>query len=76
MTRWIRNNSNPVYDHYLKDLQKAAKVPYDLTVGKAVDGLSLKGHRLMSLTKVAMIQIILGQLARTACTLQNTHLPG
>jgi hypothetical protein len=66
MTRWIRNNSNPVYDHYLKDLQKTAKVPYDLTVGKAVDGLSLKGHRLMSLTKVAMIQIMLGQLAKTA----------
>jgi hypothetical protein len=45
-------------------------------VEKAVDGLNLKGHRLMSLTKVAMIQIMLGQLARTARALQKTCLAG
>jgi hypothetical protein len=49
MTRWIRENSKSVHDHYLKDFEKAAKVPYDLSAGKAVDGLSPKVHRLMSL---------------------------
>ena len=46
MTRWIRQNSRSVHDHYLEDLQKTAKVPYDLSADKAVDGLSPKVHRL------------------------------
>lgn len=49
MTRWIRENSKPVHDHYLGGLEKAAKVPYDLSAGNTVDGLSPKVHRLMSL---------------------------
>jgi hypothetical protein len=60
MTRWIRENSKPVHDHYLKDLDKAAKVPYDLTVGKAVDGLSPKVHRLMSLGHDPILAFIFG----------------
>src|SRR5215204_85676 len=60
MTRWIRENSNSVHDHYLKDLEKAAKVPYDLTVGRAVDGLSPKVHRLMSLGHDPILAFIFG----------------
>jgi hypothetical protein len=62
MTRWIRENSKPVHDHYLKDLDKAAKVPYDLTVGKAVDGLSPKAHRLMSLGHDPILAFIFGTI--------------
>jgi hypothetical protein len=60
MTRWIRQNSKPVHDHYLKDLEKAAKVPYDLSAAKAVDGLSPKVHRLMSLGHDPILAFIFG----------------
>ena len=60
MTRWIRENSKPVHDHYLGGLEKAAKVPYDLSVGKAVDGLSPKVHRLMSLGHDPILAFIFG----------------
>jgi hypothetical protein len=60
MTRWIRQNSPSVYDHYLKDLEIAAKVPYDLSVGRAVDGLSPKVHRLMSLGHDPILALIFG----------------
>jgi hypothetical protein len=60
MTRWIRENSRSVHDHYLRDLDKAAEVPYDLTVGKAVDGLSPKVHRLMSLGHDPILAFIFG----------------
>jgi hypothetical protein len=60
MTRWIRQNSKPVHDHYLKDLEKAAKVPYDLSAGKAVDGLSPKVHRLMSFGHDPILTFIFG----------------
>jgi hypothetical protein len=60
MTRWIRENSNSVHDHYLKDLEIAAKVPYDLSGGKAVDGLSPKVHRLMSLGHDPILAFIFG----------------
>jgi hypothetical protein len=60
MTRWIRDNSKSVHDHYLKDLEKAAKVPYDLSVSKAVDGLSPKVHRLMSLGHDPILACIFG----------------
>src|SRR5688500_15529959 len=62
MTRWIRDNSRPVHEHYLGDLQKTAKVPYDLTVGKAVDGLSPKVHRLMSLGHDPILAFIFGTI--------------
>jgi len=62
MTRWIRENSNSVHDHYLKDLEKAAKVPYDLSVGRAVDGLSPKVHRLMSLGHDPILAFIFGTI--------------
>jgi hypothetical protein len=60
MTRWIRQNSNSVHDHYLKDLESAAKVPYDLSAGKAVDGLSPKVHRLMSFGHDPILAFIFG----------------
>lgn len=60
MTRWIRENSRSVHDHYLGDLEKAAKVPYDLSAGKAVDGLSPKVHRLMSLGHDPILAFIFG----------------
>jgi hypothetical protein len=60
MTRWIRENSNSVHDHYLKDLEIAAKVPYDLSGGKAVDRLSPKVHRLMSLGHDPILAFIFG----------------
>ena len=62
MTRWIRENSKPVHDHYLEDLEKAAKVPYDLSAGKAVDGLSPKVHRLMSLGHDPILAFIFGAI--------------
>ena len=60
MTRWIRQNSNSVHDHYLKDLEKAAKVPFDLSAGRAVDGLSPKVHRLMSIGHDPILAFIFG----------------
>jgi hypothetical protein len=60
MPRWIRENSNSVHDYYLKDLEKAAKVPYDLSASKAVDGLSPKVHRLMSLGHDPILAFIFG----------------
>jgi hypothetical protein len=60
MTRWIRQNSKSVHEHYLKDLEKAANVPYDLSVGDAVDGLSPKVHRLMSLGHDPILAFIFG----------------
>jgi hypothetical protein len=62
MTRWIRRNSKPVHDHYLKDLEKAAKVSYDLSAGKTVDGLSPKVHRLMSLGHDPILAFIFGTI--------------
>jgi hypothetical protein len=60
MTRWIRENSKSVHDHYLGGLENAAKVPYDLSAGKAVDGLSPKVHRLMSPGHDPVLAFILG----------------
>jgi membrane-bound metal-dependent hydrolase YbcI (DUF457 family) len=48
LTKWIRENSKSVHEHYLNRLESIARVPYDLSVGKAVGGLSPKVHRLMS----------------------------
>jgi hypothetical protein len=48
LTEWIRENSKSVHDGYLSRFEKAAKVPYDISIGRAVDGLSPKVHRLMS----------------------------
>jgi hypothetical protein len=62
MSRWIRENSKSVHDHYLKDLEKAAKVPYDLSAGQAVDGLSPKVHRLMSLGHDPILAFIFGTI--------------
>jgi membrane-bound metal-dependent hydrolase YbcI (DUF457 family) len=48
LTKWIKEHSASVHHDYLGHLEKAAKVPYDLSIGKAVDGLRPKVHRLMS----------------------------
>ena len=48
LTKWIRENSQSVHEDYLKSFEKAAKVPYDASIGDAVDGLRPKVHRLMS----------------------------
>lgn len=48
LTKWLKENSKTVHRDYLGHLEKAAKVPYDLSIGDAVDGLRPKVHRLMS----------------------------
>ncbi|HEX2741978.1 MAG TPA: hypothetical protein VHM69_16155 [Rubrobacter sp.] len=48
LTKWIKENSTTVHRDYFGHLEKVAKVPYDLSIGKAVDGLRPKVHRLMS----------------------------
>jgi hypothetical protein len=48
LTKWLKKNSEPVHEHFLSRFEDAAKVPYDDSVGKLVDGLSPKVHRLMS----------------------------
>lgn len=48
LTKWLRENSESVHRDYLRHLEKASKVPYDLSIGDAVDGLRPKVHRLMS----------------------------
>ncbi len=48
LTKWIRENSRPVHEDYLKGFEKAAKVPYDVSIGDVVDGLRPKVHRMMS----------------------------
>ena len=48
LTKWLRENSASVHRDYLGHLEKAAKVPCDLPIGDAVDGLRPKVHRLMS----------------------------
>lgn len=60
LTKWLRENSRYVHKHYLSHFEKAAKVPYDLSVGKAVDGLSPKVHRLMSLGHDPILGFIFG----------------
>lgn len=60
LTKWLKENSRSVHEHYLRRFEKAAKVPYDLSVGKAVDGLSPKVHRLMSLGHDPILGFIFG----------------
>ena len=48
LTKWLRENSESVHRDYLRRFEGAAKVPYDLSIGDAVDGLRPKVHRLMS----------------------------
>jgi hypothetical protein len=48
LTKWLKENSKAVHQDYLGHLEKASKVPYDLSIGDAVDGLRPKVHRLMS----------------------------
>lgn len=48
LTKWLKENSKPVHDHVLGRFEKVAKVPYDDSAGKLVEGLSPKVHRLMS----------------------------
>lgn len=48
LTKWLKENSKPVHDHVLSRLQDVAKVPYDDSASKLVEGLSPKVHRLMS----------------------------
>lgn len=60
LTKWLRENSRSVHKHYLSHFEKAAKVPYDLSVGRAVDGLSPKVHRLMSLGHDPVLGFVFG----------------
>jgi hypothetical protein len=48
LTKWLRENSKDVHQDYFSRFEASAKVPYDLSIGKAVDGLRPKVHRLMS----------------------------
>lgn len=60
LTKWLQDNSASVHEHYLSRFESAAKVPYDLSVGKEVDGLSPKTHRLMSLGHDPVLGFIFG----------------
>ncbi len=48
LTKWLKENSKTVHEHVLSRFEEVAKVPYDDSVGKLVEGLSPKVHRLMS----------------------------
>lgn len=48
LTKWLQENSSKVHRDYFGRFQASTKVPYDLSIGKKVDGLSPKVHRLMS----------------------------
>lgn len=60
LTKWLRENSKVVHDRFLDDFGGAAKVPYDDSIGSAVDGLSPKVHRLMSLGHDPVLGFIFG----------------
>jgi hypothetical protein len=60
LTKWLRDNSKSVHQDYLGHLEKAAKVPYDLSIGDAVDGLRPKVHRLMSLGHDPVLGFVFG----------------
>ncbi len=60
LTQWMRKNSKPVHDRYLRHLEKAAKVPYDMSIGKTVEGLRPGVHRLMSFGHDPVLGFIFG----------------
>lgn len=60
LTRWLKENSKPVYEHFLSRLEDVAKVPYDDSVGRLVERLSPKVHRLMSPAHDPVLGFILG----------------
>lgn len=60
LTAWLKEHSKPVHDHVLGRLEGMAKVPYDDSVGRLVDGLSPKVHRLMSLGHDPVLGFIFG----------------
>lgn len=59
-TKWLREHSGEVHKHFLECFEKHAKVPYDDTHSKKVDGLSSKTHRLMSLGHDPILGFIFG----------------
>jgi hypothetical protein len=48
LTKWLKENSKPVHDRVLSRFERAAKVPYDDSANKLIEGLNPKVHRLMS----------------------------
>ncbi len=60
LTKWLREHSGEVHKHFLERFEKHAKVPYDDTHSKKVDGLSSKTHRLMSLGHDPILGFIFG----------------
>ncbi len=60
LTKWLRENSEAIHKDYLQRFEKVAKVPYDQSVGDAVDGLRPKVHRLMSLGHDPVLGFIFG----------------
>lgn len=68
ITKWMKENSKPVHEHLLSRLEGAAKVPYDDSIGKTVDGLSPKVHRLMSPGHDPILGFIFGVIDITSGT--------
>lgn len=68
ITKWMKDNSKPVHEHLLSHLEGAAKVPYDDSIGKTVDGLSPKVHRLMSPGHDPILGFIFGVIDVTSGT--------
>lgn len=60
LTKWLRENSETIHEDYLQRFEKVAKVPYDLSIGDAVDGLRPKVHRLMSLGHDPVLGFVFG----------------
>ena len=75
LTEWIRKNSGPVHERYLRHLERTAKVPYDVSVGKSVEGLRPKVHRLMSPRHDPILGFIFGviDLMRATGTLSDKN---
>lgn len=60
LTKWIKENSGYIHEHYLRRFERVAKVPYDASMNRAIDGLSPKVHRLMSLGHDPVLGFIFG----------------
>ncbi len=60
LTKWLKENSIPVHEHFLRRFEDAARVPYDAVRDRAVEGLHPKVHRLMSLGHDPILGFIFG----------------
>ena len=62
LTKWLREHSEEVHENFLERFEKRAKVPYDDSFNREVEGLSPKVHRLMSPGHDPILGFIFGVL--------------